>query len=100
MYLLNNCISFDESVGSVLQYIALLLAAILFIPIPAGVVKDGGTRVYAALTYKIVDWNRLTGEGDERGEAVLYQKTAVYWFPENLKDLDELWQAEMVGEPE
>ena len=38
------------------------LLAILVIPIPTGVYKDGGTREYTALTYKIVDWNRMTGD--------------------------------------
>ena len=33
--------------------------AILVIPIPTGTYKDGGTREYTSLTYKIVDWNRL-----------------------------------------
>ena len=37
-----------------------LFLAILFIPVPNGVSRDGGTRVYSALTYKIVDWNRIT----------------------------------------
>jgi hypothetical protein len=38
------------------------ILTVLFTPIPSGVYKDGGTRVYSALTYKIVDWNKLTGE--------------------------------------
>lgn len=36
------------------------LLAILVTPIPTGVYNDGGTREYTALTYKVVDWNRLT----------------------------------------
>ncbi|MBO5090420.1 MAG: hypothetical protein J6C27_05870 [Clostridia bacterium] len=63
--------------------------AILFIPIPTGVYKDGGTRVYAALTYKIVDWNRITGESR-------YSKTCVYFFPNNFKSIDSLWEMENV----
>lgn len=61
-----------------------LLLAVLFVPIPTGVCKDGGTRVYAALTYKIVDWNRLTGDAR-------YDKTKVYFFPDNFRSIDELW---------
>ena len=34
--------------------IVIVLIAVLFIPIPSGVYKDGGTREYTALTYKIV----------------------------------------------
>ena len=61
--------------------------AILFIPIPTGVYKDGGTREYTALTYKIVDWNRLTGDS-------IYDKTKVYFFPYNFKSIDGLWYYE------
>ena len=51
----------------------LMLLAILMIPIPSGVYKDGGTRAYTALTYKIVDWNRLHGDG-------VFDETKVYFF--------------------
>ena len=43
--------------------LVVVILAILFVPIPSGVYKDGGTREYTALTYKIVDWNRLTDGG-------------------------------------
>lgn len=56
-------------------------------PIPTGVVKDGGTRTYTALTYKIVDWNRITGEA-------VYDETKIYLFPNNFKSLDALWEQE------
>ena len=64
-----------------------LLAVILFTPIPKGALRDGGTREYAALTYKIVQWKRLSG--DET-----YEATRVYWFPDNLKSIDQLWKQE------
>lgn len=67
--------------------IAVVLIAILTIPIPSGVYKDGGTREYTALTYKIVDWNRLTGDS-------IYDKTKVYFFPYNFKSIDSLWYYE------
>lgn len=63
------------------------LLAILVIPIPSGVCKDGGTREYTALTYKIVDWNRFTGNST-------YDKTKVYFFPNNFKSIDSLWYYE------
>lgn len=69
--------------------IALFLAA-LFIPVPNGQYNDGGTREYTALTYKIVDWNRLTADG-------VYQATRLYWFPDNFRSIDQLWEEE---EPE
>ena len=63
------------------------LLAILVIPIPTGVYKDGGTREYTALTYKIVDWNRMTGDAT-------YDETKVYFFPYNFKSIDGLWYYE------
>ena len=64
-----------------------LLAVILFTPIPKGTLKDGGTREYAALTYKIVQWKRLSEDGT-------HEATRVYWFPDNLKSIDQLWKQE------
>ncbi len=64
--------------------IIVILILILFLPIPSGVYLDGGTRTYTALTYKIVNWNRLDG----------YDETKVYFFPDNFKSLDELWALE------
>ena len=62
--------------------------AILLIPIPTGVYEDGGTRVYSALTYKIVDWNRFSTTDE------IYDATRVYFFPNNLKSIDSLWAYE------
>lgn len=62
----------------------------LVIPIPEGTAKDGGTKVYSALTYKIVDWNRLTSDG-------VYDQTRVYWFPDNFQSLNALWEREKVA---
>ena len=64
-----------------------LLLAIFFTPIPKSPYKDGGTREYSALTYKIVDWSRLTTDG-------IYDATKVYWFPNNFKTIDDLWAYE------
>ncbi len=72
-------------------WIPILIAAviaILVIPIPTGTYKDGGTREYTALTYKIVDWNRLTGDGST------YSTTKVYFFPNNFRSIDNLWYKE------
>ena len=67
---------------------AVVLLAILVIPIPTGVFQDGGTRTYTALTYKIVRWNRLLVED-------VYSKTSVYPFPLNFRSLDTLWYREV-----
>ena len=64
-----------------------IFLAVLFAPVPKGPYQDGGTREYAALTYKVVDWNRLTANG-------IYEKTKVYFFPENFKSIGDLWDEE------
>ncbi len=71
-------------------WIPVLIAVVLvifFIPVPTGVYKDGGTREYTALTYKIVDWNRITDDG-------IYSKTRIYFLPYNFKSIDGLWYYE------
>lgn len=65
---------------------ALILLAI--IPIPTGVYKDGGTREYTALTYKIVDWHHLYGLGQT------YDTVKVYPFPFNFYSIDALLEKE------
>lgn len=61
---------------------------ILFVPIPTGVYKDGGTSTYTALTYKVVKWNRIINENYK------YNKISVYCLPDNFKSIDELWNIE------
>lgn len=71
--------------------IAVIAAVIMFIPVPTGIYNDGGTREYTALTYKIVVWNCLT-------ENSTYSKTKVYFFPDNFKSIDSLWELEKPNE--
>ncbi|MBO4865704.1 MAG: hypothetical protein J5582_03925 [Ruminococcus sp.] len=71
--------------------IAITIIFVLFIilvPIPTGTSKDGGTRTYTALTYKVVKWNRIWDESHK------YTGTSVYLFPDNFKSIDELWNIE------
>lgn len=70
--------------------ITVLLCAILFVPIPSGVCQDGGSREFTALTYKIVKWNRLISDS-------IYSSNKVYFFPDNFKTIDELWDIEKVN---
>ena len=65
----------------------IVLLAVLFIPVPVGTYDDGGTREYAALTYKIVAWNRITDVG-------IYKTTKVYFGDDRNKSIDELWMLE------
>lgn len=68
--------------------IILSFLLILFVPIPTGVCKDGGTSTYTALTYKVVKWNRIINENYK------YNKISVYFLPDNFKSIDELWNIE------
>lgn len=76
--------------------IVVALALVLFLPIPRGTYDDGGTREYAALAYKIVVWNKIMAAEDKNGEfsSYTYRNTSVFWFPDNQKSIDELWQIE------
>lgn len=71
----------------ILLLAAVVLLAILFIPIPQAAYDDGGTREYIALTYKIVDWNRIYDDG-------VYEKTSVYFGSDRSESIDTLWERE------
>ena len=64
-----------------------LLLAILFVPIPQGAYDDGGTREWIALTYKIVDWNRIYTGG-------IYDEIRFYGPADRNKSIGELWERE------
>ncbi len=64
-----------------------IVLAILFVPIPTGTLNDGGTRVYSALTYKIVAWNRVQDDS-------VYNETKVYFGVDARKSVSELFAAE------
>ena len=66
---------------------AIAILLLLIIPIPTGVLKDGGTRSYTALTYKLVRWNHLHDGGR-------YQALKIYPFPLNLMSIDALLSRE------
>lgn len=70
-----------------------ILALVLFFPVPFQSYDDGGTREFKALTYKIVKWNRM------QADDLCYNSTRFYFFPKNLKSVDELWK-EIDREPE
>lgn len=66
-------------------WIALFAAALLLLPIPQSPLRDGGTRVWQALTYRVVHWRRCLPEG-------IFEKTQIYGFPQNLLPLEQLWE--------
>ncbi len=77
----------------VIFLIIFLLLAILLIPLPSGVYKDGGTREFRALTYKIVSWNKIASDKT-------CTDTDLYLFPDNLKSIDTLWTEKEKNMPE
>lgn len=78
----------------IISIVMIAILAILFVPIPTGQMKDGGTKTYSALTYKIVKWHRLI-EPTETDDNPIYENVAIYWFPDNMKTYEELWEIEI-----
>lgn len=76
----------------ILLVILIAAAIVLLLPIPKGSYDDGGTREYDALLYKLIVWNKIGTEKD--GVQAEYHKTSCYWYPENKKSIDELWDEE------
>lgn len=79
----------------------MIVLLVLCFPISRGPYDDGGTRTYDALIYKVVHWNRFHTAIDENGKDSgnhKYQKTSVFFFPNNLKSIDALWEMEMAKE--
>ncbi|MDO5062051.1 MAG: hypothetical protein Q4D77_02650 [Peptostreptococcaceae bacterium] len=58
-------------------FLLIIVLVILFFPIYQ-IYKDGGTKTYTSLTYKIILWNRLDGK---RG-------VEIYFFPHNYHALE------------
>jgi hypothetical protein len=79
--------------------IMIAVVLVLFLPIPQNSYDDGGTRDYNALTYKIVRWNKIMVELDDNGKPITntYRKTSVFWYPDNQKSIDELWEIEIAN---
>lgn len=67
-----------------------VMLAVLFVPIPSGTLNDGGSHVYTALTYKIVDWHHVY----EADGMQIYDEVKFYPFPTSLKSIDELLDLE------
>ena len=72
---------------------AVVLLAVLFVPFSVAHYDDGGTVKITALTYSVVKWNKLEHYLNEDGTSYggRHENTCVYLFPNNFKDLDELW---------
>ncbi|MBQ3094486.1 MAG: hypothetical protein IJC52_04865 [Clostridia bacterium] len=71
--------------------VLLTVLMILVVPVPRGSLDDGGTREYIALTYRIVDWNKIIPSG-------VYEQRRVYGPADRGKSIDELWALELERE--
>ncbi len=77
--------------GIIVLSVVFITVLILFFPFKMTSYDDGGTREYSSLTYKIVKWKRFAStHNDDVIEP--YSATSVYWFPDNFKSIDELWE--------
>ena len=65
-----------------------ILLLILVVPIPTARMKDGGSKEYIALTYKIIAWQHDCGDK-------IFEKTCIYFFPDNRLPVGELLDREM-----
>ncbi len=68
--------------------IAVIALLILIMPNHHESFDDGGTKIYTAPAYNVVRWHRAYNEE-------IYSKTRVYFFPNNLKSIDTLWEKEL-----
>lgn len=68
--------------------ICAILLLILVVPIPTARMKDGGSKEYIALTYKIIAWHHAYGDK-------IFEKTCIYFFPDNRLPVGELLDREM-----
>ncbi len=80
----------SKKVSILIAILAAAIVVLLAVPIPKAALDDGGTREYAALTYRIVKWKKFYAYGT-------YEKTKVYFGKDLKKTLDELWAEEAEG---
>lgn len=80
----------SKKVSILIAILAAAIVVLLAVPIPKAALDDGGTREYAAMTYRIVKWKKFYAGGT-------YEKTKVYFGKDLKKTLDELWAEEAEG---
>ena len=73
--------------------IIVLALLVLFVPIPGDVDGQGETKVYNAIAYRIVKWDKPLDYAAE--ETANYEETKVYFFADKSESLDKLWYQEL-----
>jgi hypothetical protein len=73
---------------------AAALLVVLFVPFHVSRYDDGGSVKVTALTYSVVKWKRHEIHWNEDGTSYggFYENTCVYLFPNNFKNLSDLWE--------
>ena len=74
----------------IIYIIIAVILLVLFVPVPK-TLDDGGTKVYSALTYKYIKWNRYVDESKTR----VFQHSRIYVFGSLNKTIDELYEQEI-----
>ena len=74
----------------IIYIIIAVILLVLFVPIPK-TLDDGGTKVYSALAYKYIKWNRYVDESKTR----VFQHSRIYVFGSLNKTIDELYEQEI-----
>ena len=64
--------------------IVIIIVVLLLIPFPLQA-RDGGTRIYNAILYKVVVWHRI----DETQPGGYKTGIEVHFIPNNFNDLSE-----------
>lgn len=70
-----------------------IVLIVLFVPIPGDVDGHGDTKVYNAIAYRIVKWDKPLDYAAE--ETQNYKNTKVYIFADRYKPMEKLWYEEL-----
>ncbi len=70
---------------------AVIYVCVLVIPMPMGTYNDGGSKIYEAVLYEAIDWNR-TQNSDGTPVHEENQQLRIYFFPTNCCEYDAKWE--------
>lgn len=80
---------FDCKVSRKIFAIGTAIFVLLLLVVPQKIFyDDGGTIVYAAITYKVIVWHQLSDSYDENGNILYLIGTSFYVFSSNFGDKD------------
>ena len=66
----------------------LIILVVLLVPFKHDILSDGGTRIYSAPLLKVVQWLHWDALDADPDSTRLYI-TSIYFFPENLKNIND-----------